>query len=266
MLRNLQIEWMKIKNYRVFQVFSILYIIGILLIIYIFYRIYIGFVGNLQSAVTNGQVTEGSDIFNLFSPKNIWRTVGFWTSVLLYLPGMVIINLFINEVNFKTHRQNIIDGWKRETFIYTKIGLIVAMSLVITFFTFIATLIMYQVTGIDFYPQGSYYLIYTFLQSFTYLMFALFLATVFRRSGIAIIVFFVYGIILEWLLMWLLHEIAPSIKLFLPLQIADALIVFPNMETAFQPMPSQAAILIGVLAYLSLYIWLTVRKYKYDDL
>ncbi len=25
MIRNLQIEWMKIKNYRVFQVFSVLY-------------------------------------------------------------------------------------------------------------------------------------------------------------------------------------------------------------------------------------------------
>ena len=42
----------------------------------------------------------------------------------------IFINLFINEVNFKTHRQNIIDGWKRETFIYTKIGLILCMTLV----------------------------------------------------------------------------------------------------------------------------------------
>ena len=266
MLRNLQIEWMKIKNYRVFQVFSILYIVGILLIIYIFYRVYLTVVGELQSAVTNGRVQEGRDIFNFFSPKNIWRTVGFWTSFLLYLPGMVIINLFINEVNFKTHRQNIIDGWKRETFIYTKIGLIVAMSLVITFVTFIATMIMYQVTGIDFYPAGAYYLIFVFLQSFTYLMFALFLATIFRRSGIAIIVFFIYGLILEWLLMWLLHKIVPAAKLFLPLQTADSLIMLPNMEKAFEPEPSQIALVLGVLAYLSLYIWLAVRKYKYDDL
>lgn len=266
MLRNLQIEWMKIKNYRVFQVFSILYIIGILLIIYIFYRIYMSVVVELQSAITNGQVREERDIFNFFSPKNLWRTVGFWTSFLLYLPGMIIINLFINEVNFKTHRQNIIDGWKRETFIYTKIGLIVAMSVVITLATLLATIIMYQVTGIEFYPEGAYNLIFVFLQSFTYLMFALLLATFFRRSGIAIIVYFIYGLILEWMLLWLLHKIDPSIQLFLPLQAADSLIMMPNMEKMFEEIPSQTALLVGVFAYLSLYIWLTVRKYKYDDL
>src|SRR5215203_1969474 len=71
----------------------------------------------------DGRLTgqDNNDLFKLFSPDNIWKTVCFATSFLLYLPGMIIINLFINEVNFKTHRQNIIDGWIRETFIYTQI-------------------------------------------------------------------------------------------------------------------------------------------------
>src|SRR5215203_360688 len=114
MIRNLQIEWMKIKNYRVFQVFSVLYMLGIVVIIYIFYQIYTQLTGRLT-----GQ--DNNDLFRLFSSDNIWKTVCFATSFLLYLPGMIIINLFINEVNFKTHRQNIIDGWIRETFIYTQI-------------------------------------------------------------------------------------------------------------------------------------------------
>src|SRR5882757_615256 len=121
MFRNLQIEWMKIKNYRVFQVFSVFYLMGILLIIYIFYKIY----NQLTSRLTG---RDNVDLLNLFSKDTIWTTVCFATSFLLYLPGMIIINLFINEVNFKTHRQNIIDGWKRETFIYTKISLILCIS------------------------------------------------------------------------------------------------------------------------------------------
>src|SRR5437764_14306497 len=108
MFKNLQIEWMKIKNYRVFQVFSVLYMLGILIIIYIFYKIYIQLTGRLTGR-------DNMDLFKLFSPENIWKTVCFATSFLLYLPGMILINLFTNEVNFKTHRQNIIDGWKRET-------------------------------------------------------------------------------------------------------------------------------------------------------
>lgn len=266
MFRNLQIEWMKIRHYRVFQVFSILYLLGILLIIYIFYRIYIDVIGQIQNAITNGQQQEGSDIFNFFTPRNIWRTVCFSTSFLLYLPGMVIINLFINEVNFKTHRQNIIDGWKRETFIFTKIGLIIVMSVVITIMNLIATVIMFQVTNTSFTFDGAYNLIYCFVQSFVYLMFALLLATFFRRSGIAIIVFFMYGLILEWLLFWFLAKFVPGVQYFLPLQAADSMVLLPNMEKMMKDIPSSNVMLIASLAFASLYVWLTVRKYKYDDL
>ena len=92
------------------------------MIIYIFYKVYISFIGSVQESLV-GVNSGGSDVLQLFTSTNLAYSVCFWTSFLLYLPGMVIINLFINEVNFKTHRQNIIDGWKRETFIYTKIYL-----------------------------------------------------------------------------------------------------------------------------------------------
>lgn len=266
MLKNLQIEWMKIKNYRVFQVFSVLYLIGILLIIYIFYRVYINMIGALQQSMTGNPNTEGTDLFQLFSAGNIWRTVCFATSFLLYLPGMIIINLFINEVNFKTHRQNIIDGWKRETFIYTKIMLIFCMSVVITIMNFIATFIMFKVTDTAFSFEGISTLGLSFVQSFVYLMFALLLATFFRRSGVAIIVFFIYGLILENLFMWLFEKLVPGLGSFLPLQVADSLVIFPKMEKLYEHLPSLTIMLPAALAFAGAYIYLTVRKYKHDDL
>lgn len=266
MLKNLQIEWMKIKNYRVFQVFSVLYLIGILVIIYIFYRLYINLIGTLQQSVTGNPNAEGSDLFQFFSPANIWRTVCFFTSFLLYLPGMVIINLFINEVNFKTHRQNIIDGWKRETFIYTKIMLIFCMSLVITLMNFVATFIMFKVTDTSFSLEGISTLGLSFVQTFVYLMFSLLLATFFRRSGVAIIVFFIYGLILEFLLMVLFEKLVPGAGHFLPLQVADSLVIFPKAEKLYRTLPSISIMLPAALAYSGLYIYLTVRKYKHDDL
>ncbi len=266
MFKNLRIEWMKIKNYRVFQVFSVLYLLGILVIIYIFYKIYMQVTAELLS-LGNRNSREGHDIFQLFSSDAIWNTVCFWTSLLLYLPGMVIINLFINEVNFKTHRQNIIDGWKRETFIYTKIGLIVCISVVVTLMNALATFIMCQVTGIEFsLISGLDTLGLCFIQTLVYLMFALLLATWFRKSGVAIIVFFIYGLILEFLLMWLFSKIYPGMQYFLPLEIADSLIPFPQMKKLYQDLPGLPAIIAGALAYLGLYVFLTVRKYKYDDL
>jgi ABC-2 type transport system permease protein len=269
MLRNLQIEWMKIKNYRVFQVFSILYLIGILIIIYIFYKIYIQLMGRVMS-LGNPNPRDGQDLFSLFSSDSIWTTVCFSTSFLLYLPGMVVINLFVNEVNFKTHRQNIIDGWKRETFIYTKIGLILCMSLVVTVMNVVATLIMCQVTNCDFsLSSGLDTLGLSFLQTFIYLMFALMLATVFRRSGVAIIVFFLYGLILEFFLMWVFWKFLPGGQHFLPLQVADSLIQFPLMNVKhgfFGDRPELMYMVIGALLYAALYVFLAVRKYKQDDL
>ena len=194
MIRNLQIEWMKIKNYRVFQVFSILYMLGIVIIIYMFYRIYL----QLTTRLTG---SDAKDIFNLFSEDNIWTTVCFSTSFLLYLPGMIIITLFINEVNYKTHRQNIIDGWKRETFIYTKIGLIFCIAIAVTLMNILATFLMCQIVKTEFsIVSGLDMLGYTFILTFVYMMFALLLATLFRRSGVAIIVFLVYGLLIEFLL------------------------------------------------------------------
>ena len=265
MLKNLQIEWMKIKNYRVFQVFSVLYMLGILLIIYIFYKVYFEFIAEMQQKVT-GVNSSGSDVFGLFGSDIIFQTVTYWTGLLLYLPGMIIINLFINEVNFKTHRQNIIDGWKRETFIYTKIGLILCMSLVITIMNLIASLVMVGLTGAEVTPEGFITLGLCFLQTFIYLMFALLLATLFRRSGIAIIVFFVYGLLLEFVFMWIFSKISPSLQWFLPLEIGDALIPFPALKNFYNGLPDLWVLVIGALAFAGLYIYLTVRKYKYDDL
>jgi len=241
--------------------------LGIVVIIYIFYKIYMNFMAELMRKGTNGNSTDAHDFFQFFSPNNIWSTVCFWTSLLLYLPGMIIISLFVNEVNFKTYRQNIIDGWKRETFIFTKLGLIVCISFAVTIMNVVATFVMCRIYGTEFsLLSGLDTLGLCFIQTLIYLMLALLLATFFRKSGVAIIVFFIYGLILEFLLMWLFSKIYPGLQYFLPLEIADALIPFKAMKHFYVDLPGPTVLLIGALAFLSLYIFLTVRKYKYDDL
>ncbi len=262
MLHNLKIEWLKIKNYRVFQVFSALYLVGILGIIFIFYKVYQSFVDQL----TNGMAKAGSDMFALFSSDSIWNTVCFSTSFLLYLPGMIIILLFTNEVNFKTHRQNIIDGWKRETFILSKISLIACISLVTVLMNVVAVFMMCQMTKTAFSFNVEVFG-YCFLQSFTYLLFALTLATLFRKSGIAIILFFIYGLILEGILIWAVNKGLSPAGYFLPLQVADSLIPFPKGQGALYPnLPEKAVMLLGTLGMCGIYIFFAVRKYTKDDL
>jgi hypothetical protein len=210
---------------------------------------------------------DGDDLFNLFSTDNVWKTVCFSTSFLLYLPGMIIISLFINEVNFKTNRQNIIDGWKRETFIYTKIGLIICIAIAVLIMNILAAFIMCQVTNTPFsLAAGLETLGLSFIQSFVYMMFALLLATFFRRSGVAIIVFFIYGLLFEYLFMWIFSKIIPGMQHFLPLQVADSLITVRGMKGIFDNNPGLEIMIPAAIAFAGLYVFLTVRKYKYDDL
>jgi hypothetical protein len=99
--------------------------------------------------------------------------------------------------------------------------------------------------------------------------FALLLANIFRRSGVAIIVFFIYGLLIEWLLMALVWKILPGGQHFLLLQVADSLITFPGINIKggiLGDNPGRTVMVIAALSYGLLYVFFTVRKYKYDDL
>src|ERR1700694_1611313 len=108
MVHLLKIEWLKIKNYRAFWVFSVFYLVSIFLLNYIGWSTH----QRTTHDVPGSEVVLGQP----FSFPNVWATVGWMSSWLLYFPGMMIIMLMTNEFNFKTHRQNIIDGLSRNQF------------------------------------------------------------------------------------------------------------------------------------------------------
>ena len=192
MLHLLKIEWLKIKNYRVFWIFSIFYLVSIFIVTYIAWYI---------EQRTRSEIPESGMILgNTFSFPKVWQTVGWLSSWLLYFPGMIIIMMMVNEVNFKTHRQNIIDGWSRQQFIGVKMALVVIFSVLITLINIITGLIFGSISDSSFTLDGTSYVFYIFIQALAYLFFALMLAVLFRRSMLAIIIFFLYGLIFEWLI------------------------------------------------------------------
>jgi hypothetical protein len=204
-----------------------------------------------------------------FAFPKVWQTVGWFSSWLLYFPGMIIIMLMVNEFNFKTHRQNIIDGWSRKQFIGVKIAIVVLFSVLITVLNAITSLFFGTLSRGSFSFEGMEYLIYVFFQSLAYLFLALMLAVLFRRSGLAIIIFFLYGLIFEWLICGLLtfQVKAAPFSYFLPLQTTDVLIPIPFGEKVFYPdAPGAIALIIGVLAYITLYVFFARKKFLIDDL
>src|SRR5450432_1603332 len=164
MLHLLKIEWLKVKNYKAFWIFTILYFFAILGINYTGYYVNELSVENLPQA----QILLGTP----YAFPKVWETVGWFSSWLLYFPGILFIMLLTNEFNFKTHRQNVIDGWSRWEFITVKFVFALLFSVVATFFNVLVALLFGLLTSGSMYTfDGMENIGYIFIQTVAYITF-----------------------------------------------------------------------------------------------
>lgn len=253
---------MKVKHYKAFWIFSVLYVVSIIGINYI------GFYLN-ELTQKNVPVTEML-IGSPFAFPKVWGSVGFMSSWLLYFPGILFIMLLTNEFNFKTHRQNIIDGWERKDFVNVKFIFAFLFSLAATLINALTALILGLVATHSILSFENVYNVgYIFIQTFSYISFAMFLGIILRRSGAAIAVFFLYGLIFEWLITGLVNfkfNLAP-IGYFLPLQVTDTLLPLPfGKGVLYKGAPEAWTLLIAAAVYLSAYYYFARRKFLKEDL
>jgi ABC-type transport system involved in multi-copper enzyme maturation permease subunit len=178
--------------------------------------------------------------------------------------------LLTNEFNFKTHRQNIIDGWTRKQFVTVKFVFALLFSMAATIFNFLVALLFGLITtGSHFSFSGMENVIYIFIQTFAYITFAMFLAILFRKSGAAIAVFFLYGLIFEWLITLLINlkfELSP-IGYFLPLQVTDVMLPIPfGDKVIYKDAPDVWIMVIASLVYIGGYYFFALKKFTKEDL
>jgi hypothetical protein len=263
MLHLLKIEWMKVKNYRTFWVLSGLYLISIYGANYIVYLI--------QDARPKKNDMANMLIGNPpFQFPDVWQTVSYVSSFLLFIPGLLIIISFTNEFSFKTHRQNIIDGWSRKEFIAVKMVLTLILALVSTLAVFITALSFgFYEGGHDISFEKIESIGYFFVQALSYSAVALLFSLLFKRAAIAVGVYFLYAFILENMLAGLLNRYVNNIGRFLPLESTDNLIPFPFLKNVVKQFTSETNVLLllGVsAAYLVIYYVICMRKFQRDDL
>ena len=259
----LKIEWLKIKNYRTFWVLAILSFISVIGISYISWY--------AQEQVINNAKGMGTVMFGSpFGFPDVWRTISWISGWITVLLGLLIIILTTNEYNFKTHRQNIIDGIDRMQFIGGKILLVSVLTLIFTVFTFLIALITgLIISASSFSFEGIEYIGYFFLQTLSYLYLALLFSVVFKRAGFAISLFILYALIIKNILGGVLNHYFDNVGNYLPLKSTDVLIPFPfirRMMSQIVATPEPLPLLIMSFIYLFLYIVVCRRIYKRADL
>ncbi len=219
-------EWLKMKKYNAFW-----WIMGITAlsypgINYIFYMIYDNLVNQPSQA---GQVAK-MIIGNPFTFPEVWHTVAYSSSIFIFIPAVVIIMFISNEYTFKTHRQNIIDGWSRSQFVTSKLIDVLIISLIITLLFMAVAL----VTGFANQERlirdtwgMSYYIGLFALQTFAQLSIAFLIGFLVRKAFIALGIFLFYFIIFEPIIVGLLKVYGHDNGRFMPLEISDRIIPVP---------------------------------------
>lgn len=224
-------EWLKLKNYLAFWLLLLATAIsypGINAIVYF------GYDESTKPKNQSGQLLKML-LGNPFHFPEVYHTTAYLSSFFTFIPAIVVIMLITNEYQFKTHRQNIIDGWQKQTFIWGKFISVLLISILVSLFFFaVATGIGFIATldtsAVSLFTKGKYIGLF-FLQIFTQLSFAFLLGLLVRKAFIAYGLFIFYGMIVENIAGAFFKiktlKFGFDYGQFLPLEISDRLIPIP---------------------------------------
>lgn len=196
----LSLEWKKFRKNSV---------VTLLTCFYFLFLPAASFIGKNLKTDGISPLIPGSDTY--YSFPGVWEYLGYagnW--VVFFFLGVVAIYLVTAEVNYKTQRQSIINGMTRESYFLSKLYAILTISFIATIYYVIIALIL-GVINTEQYDFGymfenNWAIPRYFLMSVGYLSFAMLLAYLLKKSGLAIFVYFSYVMIIELILRWVIHS------------------------------------------------------------
>jgi ABC-2 type transport system permease protein len=264
MLNLFKIEWLKIKSYRTFWLLFLSYVIlSPLFIAFVAYK-YIS-----TKATNMAETAVQALIDNPFIFPRIWHSTAYFSGLFFVVIAMLFILLITNEVQYRTHRQNIIDGWSRLDFLKAKFTLLLFFVFVSTLITFLTAFLIgwyFSPSTVNIF-EGVKYVGYFALMATIYLMVAFLVGILVKRTGLAIIIYFVLVVIVDNLLWLGLTFNKNQIGYFLPLEVVDSLVPNPFKPKMLESRTVSDFSLIAVgFAYLSIYVFVIISYFKRADL
>ena len=232
MLALIKIEWLKIKKYPAFW-----WMLCIVALTYpgINMMTYYGYL----KATTGKEMANNVAKFLLGNPfafPETWHSVAYFSSFFILLPSILVIMLVTNEYTFRTHRQNIIDGWSRSQFITSKLFDVLIVSIVATlvYLLVAAGFGMYADSiSTNRWSEQLQFIPLFLLQTFAQLSIAFLLGYMVKKAFIALGIFLFYYLIIENIAVAYARFKLNDIGRFLPFEISDRLIPAPAFFSRF---------------------------------
>jgi hypothetical protein len=276
---------MKVKNYRTFWILLAITLFSIPAVNYMFFNI-------LKNSFPKGK-GAAAILGSPFGFPDVWQTVSWNSSLLFFIPAILIITLTTNEFTYKTHRQNIIDGWSRQQFVSVKLVEIFLLS-VLTTIAVLLTAFLFgyfnnktgagaAATGIGMTAvpgpattasvsawQESRFVFFYFVQMLSYSLIAFLMALFIKRAGLTMGLFFIY-LIIEQIVVGILRGRYDIYAVnYFPEEVTDQLIPFPYAKALFAKQANWEhhipVYLLVALLYLVIYCLVTGRHFAKSDL
>jgi hypothetical protein len=235
------IEWLKMRKYNAFW-----WIMGLTALSYpgVNYIIYLGY----QEMTT--QPNEASQLAKLaignpFAFPEVWHTIAWASSLFTFIPAVMVIMFITNEYSYRTHRQNIIDGWSRNEFITSKMIDVLLVCLIITMLYIAVVLVVGFAAHTRLIRDTwgmAYYAALFFLQTFAQLSLAFLVGFLVRKAFIALGIFLFHFVILDNLLVGLFEYFKMDAKKYMPLELSDRMIPLPAFLGKIDPVRYQQSV------------------------
>jgi ABC-2 type transport system permease protein len=266
-LNTLHVEWLKLKYYRTFWILLAVVVVCIPAFNYVIYDI-----TDNTFPKMNGQSLLGSP----FSFPNTWSTVPYNAGILMFMPAILIITLFTNEYSFKTHRQNIIDGWSRSRFISVKLTGVIFLCLFITAVVAFSCLFFGILTHSSSQAKAGWaqyrFILYYFIEMLDYSLIAVIIAMLVKRAGLAMGIFFLYMIVEQFVVSLGRNRYKVTWVDYLPEEVTDRLIPQPFARKILAPGNNELwekhlpLYLSTALLYIFIYILFIGWRFRKSDL
>lgn len=130
---------------------------------------------------------------NPFDFPHIWSYITYSASFFNVLLAVIVVVVTTNDFQYKTMRQNLIDGMSKQKVILSKFILVFFLSSIATIYTFLVglTIGLLESTSYDWY-QNIHLIVLYFIQTLGYFSFAFLFAILVKRPAIAIVSFILY--------------------------------------------------------------------------
>jgi ABC-type transport system involved in multi-copper enzyme maturation permease subunit len=204
----------------------------------------------------------------LYHFPDVWQNLAWGSGLLKMMLGIMVIISITNEYQYRTIRQNIIDGMSREQFILSKLLTNLVLSLASMVLVFIVALI----TGFIYSPEISFPYMFAgvefcasyFLEVFAFLSFALMLGILIQRSGLSIVILF-SSYLIELIIKKNIDDYVPGLIPFFPLESIMNLVPLPFARYAFQEIQDyvsfgSVAIALGWTFLFNYFDYLRLKK------